>query len=275
MKQQRTLRRAVIAALLLMAFLGQGTWALAGVTGNITGIIKDSSGAPVAGVQVQAVSASMNRTATTDAGGHFVFLSLNPDTYTINLNKEGYQGISFPGVVVFADQTQNVAYTLQRALRTIAHVTSSAGTSLVISGVGSDLYSVNASQASAAAALGGGGNLNNTYSAMASVPGVQTSQGGMGWDFNAAYVRGQNSYYTGYEYDGIPVNRSFDNYNSSTESSLGLQELQVYTGGGPSSVGSAGTAGFINQVIKTGTFPGFATANLGLGTPTFYHQAQV
>ena len=86
----------------------------------------------------------------------------------------------------------------------------------------------------------------------------------MGWDFNAAYVRGQNSYYTGYEYDGIPVNRAFDNYNSSTESTLGLQELQVYTGGGPASVASAGTAGFINQVIKTGTFPGFATANLGL-----------
>ncbi|MFZ0363584.1 MAG: carboxypeptidase-like regulatory domain-containing protein, partial [Candidatus Cybelea sp.] len=85
MKQQRTLRRAVIAAMLLMAFLGQGTWALAGVTGNIAGVIKDSSGAPVAGVEVQAISASMNRTATTDAGGHFVLLSLNPDTYTLNV----------------------------------------------------------------------------------------------------------------------------------------------------------------------------------------------
>ena len=110
---------------------------------------------------------------------------------------------------------------------------------------------------------------------MASVPGVQTSQGGVGWDFNAAYVRGQNSYYTGYEYDGIPVNRAFDNYNSSTESTLGLQELQVYTGGGPSSVASAGTAGFINQVIKTGTYPGFANANLGAAYPNYYHQASV
>jgi hypothetical protein len=275
MKQHITLRRAVIAATLLVAFLSQGTWALAGVTGNIAGTIKDSSGAPIAGVQVQAAAASMTRTATTDAGGHFVILSLNPDTYTINLSKLNYQTVSFPGVTVFADQTQSVAYTLQKQLRTIAHVTSSAGTSLVKSGVGSDLYSVNAAQASAAAALGGGGNLNNAYSAMASVPGVQTSQGGMGWDFNAAYVRGQNSYYTGYEYDGIPVNRAFDNYNSSTESTLGLQELQVYTGGGPSSVASSGTAGFINQVIKTGTFPGFATANLGIATPQYYHQAQV
>jgi hypothetical protein len=274
-KQQSTLRRAVVAAWLAVAFLSQGTWALAGVTGNIAGTIKDTSGAPIAGAQVQAVSASQTATATTDAGGHFVILSLNPDTYTLNVSKVGYQKVSFPGVTVFADQTQQVAYSMQKTLRTIAHVTSSAGTSLVKSGVGGDLYSVNSAQASAAAALGGGGNLNSAYSAMASVPGVQTSQGGIGWDMNAAYVRGQNSYYTGYEYDGIPVNRAFDNYNSSTESVLGLQELQVYTGGGPSSVSTAGTAGFINQVIKTGTYPGFATANLGISTPNYYHQAQI
>lgn len=264
-----------MAASLLVAFLSQGTWALAGVTGNIAGTVKDASGAPIAGVQVQAISPSTTQTATTDAGGHFVILSLVPDTYTVNLTRDQYQPVSFPGVVVFADQTQQVAYTMTKALKVIARVTSSAGTSLVKSGVGGDLYSVNSAQAAAAAALGGGGNLNNAYSAMASVPGVQTSQGGMGWDFNAAYVRGQNSYYTAYEYDGIPVNRAFDNYNSSTESSLGLQELQVYTGGGPSSVASAGTSGFINQVIKTGTFPGFATANLGIATPQYYHQASV
>ncbi len=172
----------------------------------------------------------MSRTATTDAGGHFVILSLGPDTYTVSLTKMGYQSISIPGVTVFADQTQQVAYTLQSALKTIGHVTSAAGASLVKPGVGGDLYSVNSAQAAAAAALGGGGNLNNAYSAMASVPGVQVSQGGIGWITNASYVRGQNAYYTGYEYDGIPVNRAFDNYNSSTESTLGLQELQVYTG---------------------------------------------
>ncbi len=275
MLHHRTLRRAVIAATLLVAFLFQGTWALAATTGNIAGTVKDGHGAPIAGVKIDAVAPSMTGTATTDAGGHFVILSLAPDTYTLTLSKSGYQSVSFPGVTVFADQTQEVAYTLQQALRVIAHVTSQAGSSLVKSGVGGDLYSVNANQAAAAAALGGGGNLNNAYSAMASVPGVQTSQGGIGWDMNAAYVRGQNSYYTGYEYDGIPVNRAFDNYNSSTESTLGLQELQVYTGGGPSSVASSGTAGFINQVIKTGTFPGFASASLGIATPNYYHQAQV
>jgi len=274
-KQHRTLRHAVVIATLAGAFLSQGTWALAATTGNIAGSVKDSKGAPVAGVRVAATAPSQTASAVTDAGGHFILLSLAPDTYTISLTKAGYQPVSFAGVTVFADQTQQVAYVIQSALKVIARVTSAAGVSLVKSGVGGDLYSINANQASAAAALGGGGNLNNAYSAMATVPGVQTSQGGLGWDFNGAYVRGQNAYYTGYEYDGIPVNRAFDNYNSSTESTLGLQELQVYTGGGPSSVATSGTAGFINQVIKTGTFPGFATANFGVATPQFYHQAQV
>ncbi|HEY1866780.1 MAG TPA: TonB-dependent receptor, partial [Candidatus Cybelea sp.] len=275
MNERRTLRFAVIVATLLAMFSSQETWALALTTGNIAGIVRDSHGAPIAGVQIEAVAPSMTRTATTDAGGHFVILSLAPDTYTLSLNKTGYQPASFPGVVVFADQTQQVSYTLQAALKQIARVTSQAGTSLVKSGVGGDLYSVNSAQASAAAALGGSANLNSAYSAMASVPGIQTSQGGVGMVMNAAYVRGQNFYYTGFEYDGIPVNRAFDNYNASTESTLGLQELQVYAGGGPSTISTSGTAGFVNQVIKTGTFPGFATANLGIGSPQYYHQAQV
>ena len=120
MSSYRTLRHAVIAVSLVVAFLSQGTWALAGVTGNITGTVHDANGAPVAGVQVQAVSPSETRTATTDAGGHFVILSLAPDTYTVNLTKSGYQSVAFPGVVVFADQTATARLTMQKALKTIA-----------------------------------------------------------------------------------------------------------------------------------------------------------
>ncbi len=111
MSSYRTLRHAVIAVALVVAFLSQGTWALAGVTGNITGSVHDASGAPIAGVAIQVVSPSEQKTATTDAGGHFVILSLAPDTYTINLTKSGYQSVAFPGVVVFADQTTTQALT--------------------------------------------------------------------------------------------------------------------------------------------------------------------
>lgn len=270
-----TLRRALVLVLISLLVLVQETRTLAGVSGNMAGTVRDSAGGPIAGATVAAVSPSQQATTVTDAAGHFTILALAPDTYTITITKTGFQSTSFPGNVVFADQTQQSTYTLNKALKTIAHVTSASSGNLVKSGVGSDLYSVNSTQVAAAAPLGGGGNLNNAYSALAAVPGVQVNLGGAAWTFNAAYIRGQQSYYTGYEYDGIPINRAFDNYNGSTESTLGLQELQVYTGGGPSSVATAGTAGFINQVIKTGTFPGYATGSLGLGTNSFYHQAAV
>ncbi|MGA2761096.1 MAG: carboxypeptidase-like regulatory domain-containing protein, partial [Candidatus Cybelea sp.] len=99
MKQQRTRRFTSVAVLLLVAFLFQETWALAGVTGNVTGIVRDNTGVPLAGVSVKAVSPSQSATATTDAGGRFVLLALTPDTYTLSLNKFGYQGISVAGTV--------------------------------------------------------------------------------------------------------------------------------------------------------------------------------
>jgi hypothetical protein len=274
MSSHRTLRHAVVSALIVAAFLSQGTWALAGVTGNIAGLVKTASGAPIAGVQVQAVSPSQTATTTTDAGGHFVLLTLNPDTYTINLTKTGYQSISFPGIVVFADQTQQEAFTMQPALRTIARVTATSAASLVKSGVAGDLYSVTASQISAAGAATGGGNLNTAYSAISSVPGLYVGTFGLGWN-QAVVVRGANPWFTGYEYDGVPINRSFDNYNASTETNLGLQQLEVYTGGGPSSIASNGVSGFINQVIKTGTYPGYGSINGGIGSFPFYHQLGV
>jgi len=78
----------------------------------------------------------------------------------------------------------------------------------------------------------------------------------------------------GYEFDGVPVNRSFDNYASSSASSLGNAEVQVYTGANPANSEGQGLSGFVNQVIKTGTYPGYGTGSLGIGTPTFYTERQ-
>ncbi|MBV8721995.1 MAG: carboxypeptidase regulatory-like domain-containing protein, partial [Candidatus Eremiobacteraeota bacterium] len=188
------IRRAIVPALVALLFLAQETWTLAGVSGNMAGIVRDPSGAPIAGATVAAISPSQQATTVTDGAGHFTFLALAPDTYTLNISKAGYQATSFPGNVVFADQTQQSTFTLSKSLKTIAHVTAAGAGALVKSGVGSDLYSVNAAQAAAAAPLGGGGDLNSAYSAMASVPGVQVNLGGAGWTFNAAYIRGSQYY---------------------------------------------------------------------------------
>ncbi|HEV3154908.1 MAG TPA: TonB-dependent receptor [Candidatus Baltobacteraceae bacterium] len=247
----------------------------AGTTGGIIGTVVDStSGAPVAGAHVTVTSASQTESATTDAAGRFAFVSLGPDTYTISAAKTGYQDVSLAGVSVFADQQQTVVLRMLTALRTIANVTSRSAGDLVRPGTTADMYSVNAAQQARLSALGGGGDLNSAFSAIASVPGayVPTNQAGY---LQSVHVRGGDAYEVGYEFDGVPVNRSFDNYPSGSLTSLGQQELQVYTGATPANGEAQGLAGFVNQVIKTGTYPGFQNVDLAIGGPAFYHSAGI
>jgi hypothetical protein len=264
-----------MALLTSAVLLAQGTWALAGTTGTVQGNITDAdTGAPLAGVAVTATSPSQQASTTTDAGGHYAFLSLAPDTYVVTGEKSGYDAASRPGVTVYADQNVTVALAMRKSLRTIAHVTSAAAGALVRPGTTADIYSVNATTAARAAALGGGGALNQAYSAVASVPGVYLPTGAGGWN-QTILIRGGDYDQVGYEYDGVPVNRSFDNYPAHTASALGQQEVQVYTGSSPANAESDGLAGFINQVIKTGTYPGFGNADLGIAWPSYFHKASV
>jgi TonB dependent receptor/Carboxypeptidase regulatory-like domain/TonB-dependent Receptor Plug Domain len=268
-------RHVLVTALLAVTLLGQETWALAGTTGGLSGSVVDaSSGAAVANATVIAQSPAQTTTTKTDASGHFIFISLAPDTYAVSATKNGYDSASVAGVVVFADSVQAVSIGMRPALKTIASVRSTAQSSLVKSGTTADVYSVSASTQDKISALGGGGSLNSAYAAVASVPGVVMPLNQTGY-FQTVHIRGGDYDQVGYEFDGVPVNRSFDNYPSGALSSLGMSELQVYTGATPASSEGQGLAGYINQVIKTGTFPGFANAALALGGPTFYHKASI
>jgi Carboxypeptidase regulatory-like domain/TonB dependent receptor/TonB-dependent Receptor Plug Domain len=268
-------RYVATALALLIAFAGQGTRTLAGTTGGLSGTVVDAgNGSPIAGAQVTLTSPSQTANGATDAGGRFTFLTLSPDTYTITIVKSGYQPLSIPGQTVFADSVQPVTAQLQRALQTIAHVAAVGAGSLVKSGTTADVYSVNAAGQRAASALGGGGSLNSAYAAIATVPGAYVIPNQTGY-YQTVHIRGGDYDQVGYEFDGVPVNRSFDNYPSSSASALGNAEVQVYTGASPANSEGQGLAGFINQVIKTGTYPGYAEGSLGIGTPTFYHRAAI
>lgn len=270
---KRRFTHPLVAILVLVSLLLQGTLVLAGTTGSLSGTVLDSTTSqPVASAKVTASSPSQQVTATTDGGGHFTFASLAPDSYTVSVEKQGFDPISQAGVNIFADQNQTLSLTTRSELKTIGRVTSRSTTDLVKPGTTADVYSVNALQQSKFSGLGGGGGLNNAYSAIASVPGayVPTNQAGY---YQTIHIRGGDYDQVGYEVDGVPVNRSFDNYPSGTASSLGQQELQVYTGAAPANAEGQGLAGFINQVIRTGTNPGFVNLDLGLGGPTFYHKA--
>ncbi|HXO17952.1 MAG TPA: carboxypeptidase-like regulatory domain-containing protein [Candidatus Dormibacteraeota bacterium] len=97
---------------MLAAFMGQASWAAAGTLGGISGIVTDAkTGAPIAGAHVQISSPSQAVTVTTDAHGHYIAFSLQPDNYTLTAQKEGYDTRSLSGESVSADQTQQ--YDLQ------------------------------------------------------------------------------------------------------------------------------------------------------------------
>ncbi len=265
--------RSIVAAAIVVALVP--ALALAGTTGGVTGRVVDASTqASLAGVTVTISSPSQVATVVTDADGKYAFLSLVPDTYTITLARSGYSPVSQPGLSIFADQTQTVNFSMTSALKTIAKTSSRASSDLVKSGATGDVYSLNAANAQAAGSLVGPGGLSNAYGAIASVPGVSIDAGEQGW-FQTVHIRGGDIDQVGYELDGIPVNRVYDNAPMTMLSSLGQQELQVYTGGTPASADAQGISGYINQVVKTGTFPGFADSTVSIGGPAFYHQASV
>jgi hypothetical protein len=267
---RRSLARSLTAVLVLFAILMQASYVLAGTTGGISGVLTDTAGTPVAAARVSAVSPSQQATVTTDSSGRFSFVSLAPDTYTLSFEKQGYQAGSQAGVTVQADQNVTVNLSASRALQNIGRTASRANSALVRPGQTASEYSVTPAQQAAAATLGGGTNLNSAYSAIAAVPGVLVPLGNAGWG-QSIFIRGGDYTQTGNEVDGIPINRSFDQYASGQLSSLGNQEIQVYTGQAPADAQAVGLAGFVNQVIKTGTYPGNISATIGVGTPAQYN----
>ncbi|HTV73795.1 MAG TPA: TonB-dependent receptor [Candidatus Acidoferrales bacterium] len=251
------------------------TPAFAGTTGGLSGTVSDTdTKKPIAGATVSVVSPSQSLSTKTDAHGHFTFVSLIPDTYVVAVEKQGYESATLQGITVLADQTQTLAIPVKQKLEEIGHATAEAPSNLIKPGTTADVYSVSAAQQSRVAALGGGGSLNSAYSGIASVPGVFIPQGQSGWA-QSVFVRGGNYTQLGYEYDGVPIQRAFDQYPGSNLSTLGQQELQVYTGAAPPSAQSDGIAGFVNQVIMTGQYPGSVTLTTGIGSPTFDHELKL
>ncbi len=270
------IRSTAVAFALLFAFMSglvSPGVALAGTTGGLRGrAIDAATKAPLAGVVITVTSPSQSASTKTAADGSFNFLSLAPDSYVVSAELAGFDPSSAAGVAVFADQVQSVGtFALSKTIRVIGQVRARSSSSLVRSGTTSDVYSVNAAGAAAAAAVGGPGGLNQAYSAIATVPGANVPQGQQGWN-QLVYIRGGDYSDVSNELDGIPVQRDSDYAPITTLSSLGQQEVQTYTGGTPPSAEASGLSGFINQVIKTGTYPGYETLSLGIGSPTFYHK---
>jgi hypothetical protein len=246
---------------------------LAGTTGGLHGRVTDTdTGAPIADASIAVTSPQQSATQVTTASGSYSFISLAPDTYALTAKKDGYNLEQIPGITIISDQNRSVDVYLRKSAKTIGKVAIHGSAGLVRSGVVSDVYSINAATQKVAAPLAGAGALNQAYGAIATAPGVNYDQGQQGW-YQNIYIRGGDLDQVAYEYDGIPVIRESDQGAVTTLSNLGQAEVQVYAGGTPASADAPGLAGYINQVAKSGTYPGYANFVAGIGGPTLYNKS--
>src|SRR3984893_3969483 len=271
------MKRSVVAAFLILTFVLQGTTSvLAGTTGSISGAVVDATtNQPVAGAKVTALSPSQQATTTSGPDGRYSFLSLSPDTYSITVAASSkYDQSSGSGVTVTADADRSVIVPQSTKLKVIGAVTSRAASSLVKPGTTADVYSINATTQDKAAAFGGGGTLNSAFSALSAAPGVYVAPNQAGYigAGPSLSIRGGDYDQIGYELDGVPVNRAFDNYPSGPASSREPHQLHVYTAAPAANAEANGVSGYINQVIRTGTAPATRSLTFGIGTPSLYNK---
>jgi TonB-dependent receptor-like protein/carboxypeptidase family protein len=270
-------RRNTFALLAAVVLVLAGTNpARAGTTGTLTGYVLTVAGAPVSGATVSVTSPTESATDVTDVDGYFAFIALPPDTYDVTVHKDGYLVTTQAGVTVISDNAITMRLALNEAakVRSLGNIIVSAQPGLLRPSTTVDVYSVNGLQQKTMSSFGGGGDLENAYSAIAAVPGTFIPTGQTGWN-QPVFVRGGDFTEIGYEFDGVPVNRSFDRVPTTNLSSLGVQSLDVYTGGAPADAEGNGLSGYINQVIKRGTYPGFADVNVGVGSPALYNKVSI
>ena len=252
------------------------TPAIAGTTGVISGAVKNEQSVPVAAVKVTVASPSQTATGLTSATGFFSFLNLSPDTYTVTASKENFETAVTAGITVQADQVSHVDVILHPAIRTLGRITTTAVGGLVNRAVTGDLYAVNAQaidlyQGSA----GGAETLYSQNGVVGSLPGVIRSVGtGGGYAGNGSLsIRGGSNDQIGFELEGIPLNRAFDAANTTAFLTNGLASLEVYTGGEPANAGRS-MSGYINEIIRRGSYPGGGDLTYVIGTPLLTNTVQ-
>ncbi|HTO86354.1 MAG TPA: carboxypeptidase regulatory-like domain-containing protein [Thermoanaerobaculia bacterium] len=224
--------------------LATASLALAQTTGSVTGVARDTNGAPMPGVLVTISGPQMplGRSMTTRSDGVFQFLNLVPGTYRLKADLKGLG--SFQQEVVVAILKDTEVYPVLRPMA-IAAVTVTAAVPLVDTKA-TDISTV--TPRSTLEKLPLVRTFSGTFQLAPGIAesGVAISNTNVG--VNAGGGRQDNTYL----YDGVNVTNPFfgDLYQDFAE--LDIQEVNITRGGATPELGRTG--GFIvNGVTKSGT----------------------
>ncbi|MDQ6780379.1 MAG: TonB-dependent receptor [Candidatus Eremiobacteraeota bacterium] len=242
-----------------------GSNAFASSAGVLSGTVTETTtGAPLAGVQVAAVSASGSYKTTTNPRGFYAMAGVYADTYSVTFFYEGYDVHTESGVSVFADQVVTVNVKLTKSPKLLGHVVVRSQASAFQPTETTATTTISAAQVQNL--QGTPFNISET-NLITSLPGAMLDSSGY------PVIHGGREYEEGFQFEGIPYVDAYSNQftNSLAIPTAGVQLLQLTPGAGNASQGGGGTGTF-NVVARRGTYPPYAQMAVANGGPGFDHR---
>lgn len=250
--------RTILWLVVVLTILAS-TSAWCAVTGLISGTALDAkTKAPLSGANVSLPQATL--TTVSDARGRFTITDLPPGTYTVVVSLVGYLETQVSDVVVVQGQGTEVEVAMEptvvEAAGAVAKVT--APRVALRKDVTASEYVVTAADEQMTLS-----QPNDRYQ----FPGLVFSEPGVVPD-NTFYphIRGARANQVGYFLDGIPITEPNTNVFATNIVSIGLDRLELFTGGYPAEYGGF-TGGIINQVVKRGDQMRGRLIDVGAGSP--------
>ncbi|HMX30069.1 MAG TPA: carboxypeptidase regulatory-like domain-containing protein, partial [Blastocatellia bacterium] len=219
-------------------------------TGAVQGTLVDEAGAVIAGatVEVKNLDNGSVKSLTSDDGGRFVFLQLQPGRYTLTASKQGYATVEQQNIALTVGQTVN----LNLALKVSAvqeRVTISAAPTI-------DTVKTESSTTLNETAISRTPVLGRKFEDLLTLtPGVSITQGPDGDEIN---FNGQRGIFNNISLDGGDYNNGFfaeqaGGQRAAIDVPIGaIKEFQVVATGANAEFGRA-AGGFVNAITKSGT----------------------
>jgi Carboxypeptidase regulatory-like domain/TonB dependent receptor len=243
-------------AIVVLALLMGPLYSHAQGLGSITGRILDPNGAAIADARVIATQegTGFSRTATTDADGLYVIPSLQPATYDLAAEANGFSTTKETGIVLLADQSLTV--NLSMKLGSTTESVTVMGNALQVDTSTSTLKQVIEQERISELPLNG----RNAAQLTLLVPGAVNAPNG-GADqgatktFPAAVTysaNGSRQNTISYQLDGGNYVDEYTNVNQPFPFPDALQEFSVQTGNYSAEYGQ-NAGGVVNVITKSGT----------------------
>ena len=228
--------------------------AYGGTTGIISGVVTDSAtGEKLAGVNV--IVEGTNLTTVTDPNGYYVITNVPPGDYKVTASLVGYSDVQIAKVSVLMDITSSVDCAMSPGVADEETVVVKESRPMIQRDMIPTTYIVDNKQEQMI--LSQASSLYQTPALVLTQPGVIADSEGY------PHIRGGRGNDIGYMLDGIPVTEPVTNGFGTNITTLGLDKMEIFTGGYRPEYGNA-ISGVFNQVVKTGrTAPGMSLAMLG------------